>query len=335
MSVSRSTFLRGAGAAAAFLGGGAPVRAAALKPLASPTRVSVRFNWTMKGEFAPFVVARDKGFYKSVNIEPDLAPGKSGTQAAQVVGTGNDHFAYLPSVQLIEAIHKGIPLRAVAACDTYTGMCWTSRHDVPLTSPKSLEGRRVSISPSSTFFQVWDAFAKTHGIDQSKVTVISADPSARVGLFLNKQVEIMADIFIANDYVVIEKKLKEPLNLFRLQKTNFDPLGYLLVTNTQLMDKEPNMVADFTGATLQGLRYTREHPDEAASIMSKAYGDALGADVIKGQIERLLPLINDKPVYGKNLISDWERSLGILQRSGIIEKRFDHGQYYTNAFITG
>lgn len=335
MTSSRSSFLRASASAVAFFGSGASAFASGLRPLPSPTRVSVRFNWTMKGEFTPLVVARDKGFYKKLNIDVELAPGKSGTQAAQVVGTGNDQFAYLPSIQLVEAVNKGIPIRGVAACDSYTGMCWTSRHDIPLSSPKSLEGRRVSISQSSTFFQLWDAFAKTHNIDQSKVTVVSADPAARVGLFLSKQVDIMADIFYANDYVVIENKLKEPLNVYHLRKANFDPLGYTLAANAQLIDKEPNLVADFTAATLQGLRFTREHPDEAAAIMIKAFGDDLGADVIKGQVANLIPLINDKPAYGKNQTADWDRTLDILQHSGVIDKKLDHNQYYTNAFVTG
>jgi NitT/TauT family transport system substrate-binding protein len=299
--------------------------------------VSVRFNWTMKGEFTPFVVAREKGYYRDVGIEVQLNPGTSGTIAVQSVTAGHDHFGYLPSVQLIEGITKqAMPVKAVAECGSATGMCWASRPDVPLTGPKSLEGHRVSISPASTFFQVWNSFAKEFNIDQSKVQVIGADPSARVGLFLDGRVDIMADIFFANDFVILQSKVPQhKLNLFRLSdaKTQFDPLGYLLITRDELIQKEPAMVKAFTGATLRGLAYTHDHPDEAAELMLKAPENQLAPDVVRGQVHNLLALINAKPVVGKNQAADWNRSLAILQGAGVIERALEHSSYYTNAFL--
>ena len=325
-------------------GAAAIAAAAAVRPYSARAAgakygtVSVRFNWTMKGEFTPFVVAREKGFYRDAGIDVQLNPGTSGTVAVQSVAGAHDHFGYLPSVQLIEAISKQqMPVKAVAECGIYTGMCWASRPDVPLAGPKSLEGRRVSISPASTFFQVWPSFAKEFGIDVSKVQVIGADPSARVGLFLDGRLDVMADIFYANDYVILQAKMPQhKLNIFRLSdaKTQFDPLGYLLVTRDELIQKEPAMVKAFTGATLRGLAYTSEHSDEAAELMIKAPENQLAPDVVRGQVRNLLTLMNAKPVPGKNQAADWARSLKILQGAGVIEKALDHSSYYTNAFVS-
>jgi NitT/TauT family transport system substrate-binding protein len=323
-----------------FLATGAATLAAATIPPARalaaggpPRTVSVRFNWTMKGEFAPFVVAREKGFYREAGIDAQLNPGTSGTQAATSVAVGHDEFGYIPSIQVIEGITKAqMPIRAVAACGSYTGMCWAARADVPLNGPRSLEGRRVSISPSSTFFQVWEAFAKKFGIDTSKVEVISADPSARIGLFLAKRVDVMADIFVANDYVILESKIPERLNLWRLSQVDFDPLGYLLVTSTSLIERDPTLVKAFTAATLRGVQYTHDHPDDAAAIIAKAY-DNLTPQVYRGQVKQLVPLINTKPALGKNDPPAWTRSLEIMRNAGIIPRALDQASYYTNAFV--
>ena len=336
MPIERRHFLAtGAAAFAAAAAIGPRVARAAAPKFGT---VSVRFNWTMKGEFTPFVVAREKGYYRDAGIDVQLNPGTSGTVAMQSVAGGHDHFGYLPSVQLIEGITKQqMPVKAVAECGSATGMCWASRPDVPLTGPKSLEGRRVSISPASTFFQVWNSFAKEFNVDQSKVQVIGADPSARVGLFLDGRVDIMADIFFANDFVILQSKVPQhKLNLFRLSdpKTQFDPLGYVLVTRDDLIQKEPAMVKAFTGATLRGLAYTHEHPDEAAEIMVKAPENQLAPDVVRGQVHNLQALINAKPTAGKNQPADWNRSLKILQTAGVIDKALDPASYYTNAFVS-
>lgn len=298
-------------------------------------KVSVRFNWTVKGEFTPFFVAREKGFYKEQGIDADLLEGKSGTQAAQVVATGNDQFGYIPSIQVIQGINQGMPILTVATCGRNTGMCWASWPNVPLTGPKSLEGHKVSISTSSTFFQVWEAFARKFNVDKSKVEVVAADPAARVGLFLQRQVEIMADIFLANDFVVLQDKAPESLNLLKLSDLDFDPVGYLLVVNKTLLQDDRSLARAFTTATLKGFQYTLDHPDEATQIMTQLHGEQLGASVIKGQVQQLLPLINRDPALGRSEQAPWKRSLELLQDAGVIDKQLSLDAYYTNDLITG
>ncbi len=303
---------------------------------ATPTKqATLRFNWTVKGEFTPFFVAREKGYYEAAGVSLELLEGKSGTQAVEVIGAGRDTFGYVPSVQVIEAISGGIPLKAVAAMGRYTGMCWASWSTVPLSKPKDLEGRRVSISPSSTFFQVWPAFARTFRIDTSKVEVIHADPSARVGLFLSHKLDVMADIFWANDLVILQVRTGESFNVLKLADLNFDPLGYLLVVNAQVLSRDPDLVKRVTAATLKGFQYTIDHPDEAIAIMTKLHGNQLGAKVIEGQVRNLIPLLNQKPALGKATQDAWARSLTILYSSGVIRKRLALSDYYTDEFIGG
>ncbi len=308
------------------------IRAAAA---AGTKHATLRFNWTFKGEFTPFFVAREKGFYDAAGVSLELLEGKSGIQAVEVIGAGRDTFGYVPSVQVIEAISNGIPLKTVATLGRYTGMCWASWPNVPLTKPKDLEGRRVSISPSSTFFQVWPAFARTFRIDTSKVDEVHADPSARVGLFLSHKLDVMADIFWANDLVILQVRTGEPLNVLRLSDLNFDPLGYLLVVNTQALSRDPELVKRVTSATLKGFRYAIDHPDEAIAIMTKLFGDQLGAKVIEGQVRNLIPLLNQTPALGRAAPDAWARSLTILYSSGVIRKRLALSDYYTDEFTRG
>ncbi len=320
-------------------GGLALLAAQAIAPRAwaapAPAKqATLRFNWTIKGEFTPFFVAREKGFYEAAGVRLDLLEGKSGTQAVQVVGAGRDTFGYVPSVQVIEGISGGIPVKTVATLGRYTGMCWASWPNVPLTKPKDLEGHRVSISPSSTFFQVWPAFARTFRIDTSKVDVVHVDPSARVGLFLGHKLDIMADIFWANDYVILQVKAPEPLNVLRLSDLHFDPLGYLLVVNTSVLTSDADLVKRVTQATLKGFRYTLDHPDEAIAIMTKLYGDRLGDRVIAGQVHNLLQLIVQRPALGRAGEDAWARSLTILYTSGVIRRRLPLADYYTDAFVS-
>lgn len=330
-------------AGASSVGGASSAASSAPASTSAAARktASVRFNWTVKGEFTPFFVAREKGFYDDENIDIQLNEGKSGTQAVQVVGTGNDTFGYVPSIQVIQGINKQVPLKTVATVGQYTGMCWAAWPEVPLNGPDSLLGERVSISTSSTFFQVWPAFEKHFNLDASKITVVHPDPSARDGLFLSKKLDIMADIFYANDLVILEvhtdqaKALKagEKLNVIRMSDLDFDPLGYMLIANNSVIDSDPDLVSRMVRATLKGVQYVIDNTDESISIMQKLYGDRLGNEVIDGQVKNMLTLLIKDPGIGHATDDMWNSSLSLLSDAGVIDKKLELTDYYTNDFL--
>lgn len=336
--VDRRSFLR-AGIALTAGGFGLPLASgcgtgASVQKSGDKSVVSLRFNWTVKGEFTPFFVAREKGFYDEENIDIKLAEGKSGTQAVQVVGTGNDHFGYIPSIQVTQGVNKGVPIKTIATMGQYTGMCWASWPDVPLDGPHALEGNRVSVSTSSTFFQVWPAFQREFELDKSKLNVVHPDPSARVGLFLRRKLDIMADIFFANDYVILGQKTDEKLNLLRMSELNFDPLGYLLVANTSLLRDDTELVQQFVRATVKGFDFTINNTEEAVQIMTDLHGERLGAEVIKGQVENMLKLLLRKPALGQATEEQWQSHLQLLSNAGVIKEKKAMSDYYTNEFLT-
>jgi len=296
-------------------------------------KATLRFNWTAKGEFTPFYVAQEMGFFKEQDLDVELNEGKSGTQAVQVVGTGSDTFGYVPSIQVVQGIHQGIPLKVVGTFGRVTGMCWASWPGIPLDGPKALEGRKVSVSSASTFFQVWPAFVKKYKIDTSKVETVNADPSARVGLFLSRRLDIMADIFVANDFVVLEARAKEKLNMLRLSDLDFDPVGYVLAANRSVIERDPDLVRRFTRAAQKGFRHVLDDPKAAIGIMTKLYGDRLGAEIIGGQVSRLVPLINREPALGVSSEGAWQRSLDLLHEAGVIDKKLALKEYFTNDFL--
>src|SRR2546428_11683175 len=174
--ITRRAFLRGATA----VGAGIASTSFSARGAVGPQRkkATLRLNWTAKGEFTPLYVAREKGFFEEQGLDVEILEGKSGTQAVQVVGTGNDTFGFVPSIQVVQGINQGIPVKVTGTFGRVTGMCWESWPDVPLGGPKALEGRKVSISSASTLFQVWPAFAPQHKLDPARIEAGNAGPAA-------------------------------------------------------------------------------------------------------------------------------------------------------------
>src|SRR6201982_2211084 len=114
-------------------------------------KLTVRFTWKLKGEYAPLFVALDKGFYKAEGLEVDLAEGSGAQTVLKLLAGGNEKFGYGPAVSAAQAVSQGLPVKVVALYQTKAPMGVISFPDVPLKTPKDLEGKRLAISVGETF----------------------------------------------------------------------------------------------------------------------------------------------------------------------------------------
>src|SRR5438309_10502690 len=79
----------------------------------APEKVTVRFTWKLKGEYAPLFVALDKGYYKSEGLDVDLAEGSGAQTDLKLLASGNDKFGYGPAVSAATALSQGLPVKVI------------------------------------------------------------------------------------------------------------------------------------------------------------------------------------------------------------------------------
>lgn len=302
----------------------------------SADAVSVRLNWQMKGEFAPFIVALEKGFFREQGLDVKVEEGSSGTQALQAVAGGQDDFAYVPAVQLIEAVNQGLPVKAIATVAKVNSMGMVSLSDVPLRTPKDLEGRTVEITATSTFSQIWPSFARKNGIDENKVTVVRVSPGARFNLLLSKKVDVLADIFMTNEYPVLQKQVgQQGLNTLIVGDWGFRLIGYTIATHQKTIADKPDLVRRFNAAAAKGFQFVIVHPDEAAAIAAAAYPQVLFPDTTTGQVKELAAFLargEPKKLF-RGSDEGWASTLQTLKPPGAPADVRPASDYYTNAFL--
>lgn len=297
--------------------------------------VSVRLNWRIKGEFAPVYAAETLGFFEREGLKVTIGEGRGTTEAILQVATGRDHFGYIPTPQAILAVNQGMPIKMVGTLATETSMGWISFDDIPLNHPKDLEGRTVSIAAASTFAQFWNVFARAFNIDQSKVRVVSPDQAARFGLFLNGDVDILADIFLTHEYSVIAAQTDRKLNVLALADWGFDPIGYGVLTHRDMIASQPDVVRAFLRGLLAGFEYTAANPEEAAALMVQRFPE-LDKDVTVQQIHQLLfRLARDENNVIAGRVSDakWQESLDMLYMASFIDKILPLEEYVDYSFL--
>ncbi|ANT63655.1 hypothetical protein AYJ57_24580 (plasmid) [Salipiger sp. CCB-MM3] len=298
--------------------------------------LSLRLNWTMKGEFTPFVVAASKGFFAEQDLDVTVKEGSGATLALQSVATGQDDFAYVPSVQVIQAINGGMPIQAIATVSKVDSMGMVARPGVTLATPADLQGKKVEIAASSTFNNIWDAFAAKNEIDKDAVEVVAVNPGARFGLLLSGQVDVLADIFITNELPVLEAKAGESLDHIAVGDFGFPIIGYTLVARSEMIESQPEVVRRFLDAAKEGFEFVSANPADAAEIAVAAYPEQLMPEATIGQVEALNAFLAEGSPSALFVGSDegWQATLETLKDTGVIDAFEAPGSYYTNAFVT-
>src|SRR5262245_38697942 len=109
-------------------------------------KLTVRFTWKLKGEYAPLYVALDKGYYRAEGLDVQLSEGNGAQNVLKALAAGNEKFGYGPAVAAAQAVSQNLPVKVVALYQTSAPMGVIAFPDTPLKGPKDLEGKRLAIS---------------------------------------------------------------------------------------------------------------------------------------------------------------------------------------------
>ncbi len=172
----RRSFLRLAGAAGAgsVLGVSAPaiVRAA--------TAVKMTLPWLPLGTFSYAFVAKKMGFWEKRGLDVTIDRGFGSGKVCVPVDQGQYDFGILDLAVMMNCAGRGLDLVAVAGIWPRSPVGIFSLKEYGINKPKDLEGQTVAFDVGSGDFQLWPAFVKATGIDDSKVNKVTMDAAALI-----------------------------------------------------------------------------------------------------------------------------------------------------------
>ena len=312
------------------------IPAGAAPALAQEKKVTIRLSWKIKGEFAPLYVGVDKGIFKRHGISAEVLEGAGAVPAAQSVAGGKDDFAYIGAVETVQAVGQGMPVKMVGQYLKQMPIALATYPELTLKSPKDLEGRSIATTPADSFNRIFPALAKTHNVDTAKVRIVSVDPGARMGLFLQKQADVLST-YLTNDVPVVEDKLGIKLNVVMLNAWGYNLLGHGLVASVDRLKGDPDTIRKVVAATTEAWQYTIEHPDEAADIVVKRFKEFVKKGVVLEQIRLTNTLVTSEASKGRPLgwsaSQDWEPMVSLMAGAGLVKEKKPLDAYYTNEFV--
>src|SRR5712672_58381 len=297
-------------------------------------KLTVRFTWKLKGEYAPLYVALEKGYYNAEGLDVQLSEGNGAQNVLKALAAGNEKFGYGPAVAAARAVSQGLPVKVIALYQTSAPMAVIAFPDTPLKGPKDLEGKRLAISVGETFGDMIRPFTRSNNVDLGKVQLIQMDASARTTQFLTRKVNVMS-VYLSNELPQIEKRAGVKFNVVKVTDFGLNVLGSSMYVSNAFAEQKPDTVKRLLLATAKGYRDAMANPKEAAKIMASHMAVPEQPDVLEQQVEATVLSTNAPPgkPIGWQADADWRATLDLLKETGDIDEVKPLNSYFTNEYL--
>lgn len=307
------------------------------EPAARPTeqgkelqKVTIGVSYIPDVQFTPLYVAQNKGFYADEGLEVEVEYGFENDFVA-LAAQGEREFAFASGDQVILARAQGLPV-------TYV-MKWYQRYPVALMIPESegiskpaeLAGKTVGLPGffGATFIG-WKALAYATGIDETAITVeeIGFTQAAAV----QQGLVDAAMVYVINEPNQLRNQGVE-VNVIEVSDY-IDLISNGLVAGDQLIADNPDLVERMVTATLRGINYTIENPDESFDITRQVIPEISDetAPTQRKILEDAIELWKtDQP--GVSDPEAWQASVDFMLETGLLEEPVEVETLYTNQFV--
>ena len=237
---------------------------------AEPKEVSVRLDFIIGGKHAPWFVALEKGFYTKRGLTATIQAGSGSADTVRAIAAGIADFGFADISTAIVARSRGTPVRVVAQFGYVpTTIVW--RDDTVIKTLKDLEGKSWAISPGQAQWFLMPAYCRINKIDFKSIKIQETAPPLQPAALVAKKTDFIVMFRASNDEVAELAAQKQGIKLNRIvmKETGLDIYGSGLIVKDQDVKQRPELVKAYVEGTMEGLRYTRDHQEEALQILLK------------------------------------------------------------------
>ena len=301
-----------------------------------PQKVVFALNWFPVGDHAAYWVALEKGYYRQRGLDVDMQNSKGSGDSIAKVDTGRADVGLADSAVVIASAARGTKIKVVGMVFDKSPLNIWSRKEAPITKPKDLEGKSVAAPPGDGQRQMFPAFARLHGIDQSKVTWVNVEPAAKVPALAEKRVDAVADYTTGLPFY--EKAIgKGNAVMLPWADHGFDMYSMSIIASEKTMKERGPVLKAFLEASYLGWRDVMSDPKSALEIFKKRVPE-IDLSIIEPNMMMGLDLMKTDR-YAKNGIGWMEEkkmcdSVDLVNTYMGVPTKVECKAVYTNEFLT-
>lgn len=304
----------------------------AVTPAATPASIKLSLGFIPSVQFAPFYVALDQGYFSDENITIELENGFE-TDFLKLLGTNERQFIVASGDQVIIGRAQGLPITYVTAWYRKFPVVLFALAEKNLAQPADLKGKKVGIPGLfGASYVAWKALVDAAGLPENEITLESIG-FTQAAAVTEGLVDAALD-YSVNGPVQLRLAGKEISEIVIDDYAQIPSNG--LLTNEATINGQPDLVQRMVRATLRGIRYTLDHPDEAFATSLKFVPEAAQEpETNRAIFDASLALW--QPGSGEQLgftdPATWPATAAMMAESGLVDKLIPTDGIWTNQFV--
>jgi ABC-type nitrate/sulfonate/bicarbonate transport system substrate-binding protein len=285
------------------------------------------------GFWIPWIVARDKGWYKDAGINLEIIPPPTVADTVKFLGTGRADIGFTTILDVIFAKAQNAPIESIGAYSQSNNWGLIGRQGEKITVA-GLKGKTVGIYNDAWTKAQLSIMLESAHLKLSDIKMVPA-ASDVVPLLLAKKVDVATGVTNAEASEVRTVGHQKPTMLLAKDYGVPNSPIWLIAANTGWLQKNPALAKTWFKVTKKALDWSIAHPSGAVKMFEKAYPKAESYAYALDQWKATIPLFKSPGGYFHQTNAQWSGLLPALVKQKLISKPLPPTSYYTNAYLGG
>jgi NitT/TauT family transport system substrate-binding protein len=283
--------------------------------------------------FAPWMLARQRGYYAAEGLKVNFQPGRGGVDVAKQLGAGNAPVGGAFGDTPIIARANGVPVKAVAVLGGRSMTQLVVHDGGGINAPKDLKGKTVTaMSYADSGYYALLGMMAGPGLTKNDVSIQAAGPAGVWQLFAAKKADGMTGV---PEWIAEARGAGAKVKIMPAYDYT-KSMAQAILASDETIQKKPELVKKLVRATLKGLADIMKNPKACVNDYITAMPVHKGREAF---VEETFTLYNTYVYPGQKVLGAMDADrLAELQKfyvkEGIVTKESPVAELYTNSFVS-
>ncbi len=284
-------------------------------------KVSLALEWKYQFQFAGYIAAKEKGFYKEAGFDVELLEFQ-GKETIDMLLESKSTFSITKSKAILAKM-RGKEIVLVANFFKKSALVFIAQEGI--RSPEDFINKKIMAAKHHVIDSNLAILLHKFHLSENDFTLVPQ--SYNTTAFRNKEVDITTAL-LSNE-------------LYELDKLNYkyniiDPVNYgiytydeNLITSSKYANEHPNRVRAFRDASIKGWKYALEHKEELVDIIYNKYSKAKSKEALLYEAHKthklMMPEVFDIGSINEEIVNNIANTF--------IEMKLNNKYYTLDGFI--
>ena len=247
---------------------------AALPGAAQETKIKFTLDWRFEGPSALFLAAASKGYFKQEKLDVTIDSGVGSGASVTRVATGAYEMGFADISVLIEFIgnNPGAQSKPQAVYMVYesTPAAVLALKKSGIRTPADLAGKTMGAPAFDAGRKAFPVLARAHGVDASRITWKSMDPSLRETMLQRGEVDAITGFTFTSFIGLTARGIKEEdIVMMKFNDFGAELYGNAVIVNPRFASEKPEAVSGFLRAINRAIKEVVANPDAHIGLVKQ------------------------------------------------------------------